>query len=194
MIRGFPDIYACAPTAEAVRAVCAEHLARRSVAPHKTGRTVPAYVSDNRWVADCECGAGIACWEQMGEACCLLCGAVYDVDWSANTPDAMTLLRARPLQARNWAPHKGDTLRELEEENRVMLGVGTAQVYRPDEPTRALLVIEAAWDPRTAAEIGSLADGPSTIYWDDLTGKAEVELFGRTPAQIARIRKNLGAE
>lgn len=78
-----------------------------------------AYLSTGRWVADCECGAGIACpppeWGTHGA--CMDCGNRYRLAWPNQRDRIEGLLARRPARAQNW---NGDTLDELERENVLM--------------------------------------------------------------------------
>jgi hypothetical protein len=80
---------------------------------------VVAFVSDNRWVAQCSCGGGMGCWAEMPRACCYDCGTSYPVVF----PDPVTLaageavLDARPEpDTRNWRPDE-ETVADLKVEN-----------------------------------------------------------------------------
>src|SRR5579859_5475028 len=91
-------------------------------------RQVHAYVSKSRWVADCpDCGSGIACWDENPQGCCGNCKRLFYIEWDPPTirSHAIRLLHARPVQHRDWFPHKGDSVRQLAFENRALWGVDT---------------------------------------------------------------------
>ena len=68
-----------------------------------TGDTVPAYVSDNRWVADCPaCQGGIACWSQNPRGACLDCGRIYQIAFPEDRQEIEAVLVQRPTQNRHW--------------------------------------------------------------------------------------------
>jgi hypothetical protein len=92
---------------------------RGGLAPIIDKRTIVAYVSDGRWVADCpHCNDGIACWDENPQGCCLGCGHVYRVRFPDGHKEAEIILTARPMQRnRNWHPHRGETLDHLRDEN-----------------------------------------------------------------------------
>jgi hypothetical protein len=90
--------------------------ARVSDAPQE----VPAYVSEGRWVADCpECNGGIAVDPEDIEATCLDCGLATPISSPAldDQTKADLVLSERPIQARNWFPHRGETVNDLKAEN-----------------------------------------------------------------------------
>jgi hypothetical protein len=66
-----------------------------------------AFVSDNRWVADCvNCGGGIACWTDNPRGCCLDCGSIYQIIFPTTEvmDAAVSVLELRPEMNRNWDP------------------------------------------------------------------------------------------
>jgi hypothetical protein len=82
--------------------------------------TLPAYVSDNRWVAQCPCGGGIGCWTEMSRGCCYDCGTSYLIAFPAAKAcaDAVDVLTARPEpETRNWRPDRGESVADLKVEN-----------------------------------------------------------------------------
>lgn len=86
-------------------------------------RIVTAYVNQGRWVADCPCGGGIACWDEMATAACLDCGHEFGVEWPADDErtEAEALLAERADRLRNW--HVGESVEQLRSENTFLLGV-----------------------------------------------------------------------
>ena len=108
-------------TVEGQREHWAWFLAERrgGLAPIVDFRKVDAYVSGGRWVADCPaCNGGIACWDENPHGCCLTCGRVYTVVFPAKHDEAATVLLARPDEhTRNWHPHRGETISDLQREN-----------------------------------------------------------------------------
>ena len=82
----------------------------------ETGDTVAAYISDNRWVADCPaCHGGIACWSENPRGACLTCGRIYQTTFPKNREQIEAVLGARPAQNRHWL--LGETLDMLKAEN-----------------------------------------------------------------------------
>ena len=119
MIFSQPDQYGTPPNVAAVESYWAAFLARKNRGVHDTGLTVGAYISGNRWVADCSvCGGGIATWDMNPKGCCLSCGAVYKVTYPKNYRAAEEILEARSPGNRHWFPNRGETLQDLERENR----------------------------------------------------------------------------
>lgn len=103
-------------------------LLQRRLLVTETGQTVPAYVSDNRWVANCPaCNGGFAVSHQLPDGICLDCGSAYAVDWSADTPEVRQALRARAPRLRHFFPTdeiaqshgrlQADTVTSLQAEN-----------------------------------------------------------------------------
>jgi hypothetical protein len=89
-----------------------------------------AYVSDERWVADCpHCNGGIALWPGTTHGgACYDCGTVFrQVDY----PDEETIVAVeevfdvRPKYARHWLRNRGETLAHLQAEN-IAFGVEEA--------------------------------------------------------------------
>lgn len=84
---------------------------------HASDHLAP-HVSDNRWVADCPCGGGVACWPEMHRSCCYDCGTVRPVHWPApgELRKLERVLVARPAGHRHW---HGESLEDLKVENLV---------------------------------------------------------------------------
>lgn len=83
------------------------------------GRSVKAYVSDGRWVADClTCHGGIAAGPSFAEGICLGCGTVYGLEHPSpeDVQSATEILALRPPQNRNWRPSI-ETVDHLRQEN-----------------------------------------------------------------------------
>jgi hypothetical protein len=81
-----------------------------------TGHTLTAYVSANRWVADCpNCAAGIAAWAQNPRGCCLGCGLIYTIAFPTGWLEAEKVLLDRAPRYRHWLP--GETVDQLKAEN-----------------------------------------------------------------------------
>jgi hypothetical protein len=83
-----------------------------------------AYVNGGRWVADCLCSGGIACWPGAQEVACLDCGRIYrTVDYPSKAQvdraDALLSERHSPFQ-RNWNRHQGETLADIQAENKLI--------------------------------------------------------------------------
>ena len=93
------------------------------IASHDLERTlaagvVPAYISANRWVADCPvCNNGMGVARDEPLTVCLLCGATYQVTMPSDYQRAEVILVRRPWPYRNWLPHRGETIETLEREN-----------------------------------------------------------------------------
>lgn len=87
----------------------------------RSRKKLVAYVSHNRWVADCECGGGIALWRENTDACCLDCGTVYSaIEWPSDKEIAAAerVLAARVEEStRSWRPDQSETADDLKVEN-----------------------------------------------------------------------------
>ncbi len=93
-------------------------LARRGVAAAETDATVTAYVSESRWVAQCQrCPGGVAVWLDEGRGVCPDCGAIYRVTAPQGRAEGERALVARPEANRNWQAHRGETVAHLLAEN-----------------------------------------------------------------------------
>lgn len=106
---------------EAKRAELGGFARRDGVELEQTGETLPAYVSDGRWVADCpHCNGGIGCWPAMPDGCCYDCGRVYAIEFppSRDLGAAVSVLEKRPEEARHWKPWEQDVA-DLKAENAV---------------------------------------------------------------------------
>jgi Zn ribbon nucleic-acid-binding protein len=82
-------------------------------------RSVSAYVSDNRWVANCpHCRGGIAVWSENPHGVCLDCGHRYAVDFPppALLDAAVEVLESRAPENRHWDPQT-ETVASLVTEN-----------------------------------------------------------------------------
>jgi hypothetical protein len=78
-----------------------------------------AFVSDNRWVAECaNCGGGIACWEGNDRGLCLDCGHLFRITFppQETLAEAVALLTVRPPKNRHWHPEQ-HTIDDLKAEN-----------------------------------------------------------------------------
>lgn len=87
---------------------------------NETKEQIAAYVSDNRWVADCpRCRSGVACWPDNPRACCYGCFTVYAVKFppKRELANAIELLEQRPPGNRHWHPHLGEKASTLAQEN-----------------------------------------------------------------------------
>lgn len=93
----------------------------RRVAVHESADPLVARIDHNRWIVDCECGAGNATDPEWAIACCFGCGAVHaqivfpDAAERAAIERAL-LARPRP-ETRHWDPRVGETLADLWREN-----------------------------------------------------------------------------
>jgi hypothetical protein len=82
------------------------------------------YINKARWLVDCpSCNAGNWAWDRNPLVCCLECGLICKAAWLAPQvrSAAVRLLAVRPIAACNWDCHKGETVEELEVENRWLL-------------------------------------------------------------------------
>lgn len=81
----------------------------------RTTKKLDAYVNHDRWVADCECRAGVAVEPTLDVCVCLDCGTLYRVrmpdDWKAGEQ----VLAHRDVENRNWTV--GQTVQDLKAEN-----------------------------------------------------------------------------
>lgn len=127
---GYPAVIADArtayrcETAEAIEDFWLTTLERKRVEPHWVEGDVAPYINRARWLTDCpSCNAGNFVWDQMTLGCCTDCGALYRVVWQPPfiRSAAIRLLAVRPILNCNWNAHKGETVAELERENRWML-------------------------------------------------------------------------
>lgn len=130
------DILACDREPLAIRARQAELMAMASIAERRhrehqpDGRKVAAYVSANRWVADCpddNSGIEVSPWNE--EATCLHCGHIFKRVMPKDWEIGAALLEQRPLENRHWFPHRGETAKDLEAENHAH-----AEETAPPEP------------------------------------------------------------
>lgn len=100
-------------------------LLRHGLQPILVERTErpEAYVSDSRWVIDCDCGNGPSASPEWGIAICLECGAVYRPTFPEDLGDVEAALLARPSpRNRHWHPER-ETAADLRHENRAH-GIG----------------------------------------------------------------------
>lgn len=75
-----------------------------------------AFVSDGRWVIDCECGNGPSASPEWGLAICFECGSEYEPTFPREREQIETALVERPMRrTRNWRP--GETAPSLVREN-----------------------------------------------------------------------------
>lgn len=83
-----------------------------------------AYINRGRLLADCpSCNSGAYAWNRNPLACCLDCGLIFKVEFPSPfvLSAAIRLLAVRPIVNCNWNVHKGETIEELERENRWLL-------------------------------------------------------------------------
>jgi hypothetical protein len=111
-------------TVEDIEAFWLEHLAKRNLEPWFDNREAVPYINRGRWLVDCPgCNAGNFAWDRNPLACCLDCGLLVKVLWQAPLARsrAVRLLAVRELANQNWNAHKGETVEDLECENRWLL-------------------------------------------------------------------------
>lgn len=124
---GYPDVikdqrhaYGC-ETREEIEDFWLAHL---RVEPRYEHHEVTPYINRARWLVDCpNCNSGAYAWDRNPLACCLDCGLIVKVMWQAPAirSHAIRLLAVRELVNCNWNAHKGETVEELERENRWLL-------------------------------------------------------------------------
>jgi len=115
--------YRCETVAE-VEDFWLETLLRTGRELRWDGREATPYINRARWLVDCpECNAGNYAWDRNPYACCLDCGLLVKVMFQAPLvrSQAVRLLAVRPVVNCNWHPHQGETLEDLERENRWLL-------------------------------------------------------------------------
>lgn len=117
---GYPDIivtqlngYATSTmfTVQDVEAFWEIQVARRLDRPIVlASEMVTPYINSSRWVADCLCGAGMLCWDQNPNTCCLGCGTAYFVSWQPPVlrSAVIRVLAGRPEANRHWDPRRKD--------------------------------------------------------------------------------------
>lgn len=127
---GYPDVIADARHAYKVETVedledfWLRTLERPGVEMHWSEIEVVPYINRARWLVDCpECNSGNYVWDRSLLACCLDCGLMVKVAWQSPfvRSAAIRLLAVRPVVNCNWNAHKGETVEQLEVENRWLL-------------------------------------------------------------------------
>jgi hypothetical protein len=86
---------------------------------HPAPDAARAYVSDNRWVADClVCGGGMPCWSENPRTLCFDCGAMHQVVFPdpVSAEEALRVLEVRRPDQRHWDP-AFETVEHLVAEN-----------------------------------------------------------------------------
>lgn len=104
--------------AASYRAYAAEALAdiNPGAVLHDRTERPTAYVSDGRWVADCDCGAGVSASRAWGLAICCACGSVYRPRFPATAAGIEQALLARP-SPRQRHQRPGQTAADIAREN-----------------------------------------------------------------------------
>lgn len=93
-----------------------ETQARHGKLGQKARAKIRAYISDNRWVADCSnCNSGIALHPDVNLVVCLECGESYTVTWPKDRDKVEEALVCRPRKNRHWFPH--ETVDDLHRQN-----------------------------------------------------------------------------
>lgn len=192
MILEAPDLQAFKPrTPEGARQHWQDFNAKNGRTVTDDDRLIRAHVSENRWVADCpSCGAGIACWTEYDQACCLGCGHAFTVEWPADRVAGEAVLEARPPANRHWKPWT-EPIAKLERENELMREIEARPVIAVVEPVRAVFMVECSGSGSLDDDVFRVAGTSYAIRYDDKQGLAEVELMGRSDADAARISKSL---
>jgi hypothetical protein len=192
-IRDQADMLGCDRDRLLVQLWQAEFLARNGLHHRATGKTVRAYVSVNRWVADCECGGGIMVSRWNPECCCLDCGRVYAPEFPADVDAGEKVLLDRPdPDTRHWL--LGEPVAKLEAENDDMMGVGVSHTTPTDAPSHLLLVPGASEvDDGLADDALHILGTGYVIRRDTEKGESEVEAVGHTDEKVAAFAKTVGA-
>lgn len=115
--------YKC-ETVEEIESFWLDHLERHRLQLRFDDRTVVPYINRARWLVDCPgCNAGNYVWDRNMLACCLDCGLMVKVAWQSPfvRSAAIRLLAVRPIVNCNWDAHKGESVDDLERENRWLL-------------------------------------------------------------------------
>lgn len=124
-------------TEEEYRQRAMEFLARHGRLPvlkERDGDQPPAYVSEGRWVCDCDCGNGPSASPEWGIAICFECGSIWRPIIPADHAEGEEALLQRPLpRYRHWFPDdviarqrgrtRAETVNDLRRENREHLEV-----------------------------------------------------------------------
>lgn len=127
---GYPDVIQDArhaykvETVEALEDFWLDQLERKGVEPRWDEREVVPYINRARWLVRCpECDACNFAWDRSRMSCCLDCGLLVKVAWQSPfvRSAAIRLLAVRPILNCNWDAHKGETVEQLEVENRWLL-------------------------------------------------------------------------
>lgn len=127
---GYPDVISDARRAYGINTVeeledfWLTALERRHLEPSFDDRDAVPYINRARWLVDCPgCNAGNCVWDHSPLSCCLDCGLIVKVAWQSPfiRSAAIRLLAVRPVVNCNWDAHKGETVEELERENRWLL-------------------------------------------------------------------------
>ena len=75
-------------------------------APTLATRALLVYVSDNRWVGDCDCRSGVLAHPGWA-AYCFGCGAIYrDIVWPLEMAAIESELMTRQVSDRHWRPRE----------------------------------------------------------------------------------------
>jgi len=194
MIFEAPDMLAFKPkTPQGQRVYWTEFLERngRHVTPDH--RTVDAYVSDNRWLADCpSCGAGIHAWSENPECCCLLCGHLFAVRWPADKSEAEQVLEERPPSARHWQPwgNHPESVDKLERENELMRDVDARPQLSLVESPRQVFTVDGC-GPDLDDEVLRWAETGYVIRHDMNANEAEVELQRHSDVRAKDIKQKI---
>ncbi len=104
---------------------------QRPILREREGPQPVAYVSDGRWVCDCDCGNGPSVDPEWRLAVCFECGSIWRPVIPARYREAERVLLARPSPAnRHWFPDpkiarrvgllKAETIGDLKRDNQRM--------------------------------------------------------------------------
>jgi hypothetical protein len=128
---GYPDVIADqrhaykVETVDEVEMFWLDTLERKRLEPWVTDPMTErdAYINRGRYLADCTCNSGAFVWNRNPLGCCLDCGLLFKVRHPSPfvLAAAIRLLAVRPIVNQNWDAHKGETLEELDRDNRWLL-------------------------------------------------------------------------
>mgnify|MGYP001577740727 CR=1 FL=1 len=103
------DIYHARDYADALQRFT-RATANRNIRPFVSVLPIKARINHNRWLADCQCGAGVACDPSWEFGLCSDCGAKHLIEWPlpAKRERLAALLKDRNVPLRSWEPREGD--------------------------------------------------------------------------------------
>lgn len=181
---------------EALRVFNADRRAKGQ--PTVAGRVDPSsptlYVNNDRWVADCICGAAV-CPFESGEAVCLGCGRSYKLKFPPQRAALEQALGERPrTETRNWSPRRDadgnliETVQYLRAETEIMRNVPafTVPVGRPVPPVDLKTLRPELAEARLTRAY-RLDDVARLLKTDQLWGDGDRVLAAVPQAELDRI-------